>query len=110
MPILIIYSVVFLLFSIALPTKYVGAVDISDLAHEKQEEPLLTEVLTVVRMDFSAPSGGYRITAIEKAAFLITNSIHLKCFEHSIKNRLQVEVVFTAYSLKVKQCRLRPDA
>lgn len=97
---------ILLLLSLTVSSSYAIASGNLESDNELKEEPLLTETLTVIQLDLSATMGEYRVTSIQKAAVLIAQPTHVACLKSSQKNRQSVEVVFTAYSLRVQQCHL----
>jgi len=108
MPILRTMRLLSLLASLAFSVTHVVADNNSALGQEAHKEPLLSEKLTVRELHFIAALDGYQVTTQEKAALLIAKADHLTCLATSQLYLQPVEVVFSAYSLEVKHCRLLP--
>lgn len=98
----------YLVASLAFSVTHVAADNNSALSHEAHQEPLLSEKLTVRELHFIAAQDGYQVTTLEKAALLIAQADHLTCLATSQRYLQPVEVVFSAYSLNIKHCRLLP--
>ncbi|ODN66341.1 hypothetical protein [Methylophaga muralis] len=103
-----ISHLILIVFSLALSATYVAAENNAVKPQETQDEPFLTEKLTVRDLHFVASLYGYQVNVLEKAAPLTAKSVHLTCLAESQRYQQPVEVVFSAYSLQVNHCRLLP--